>query len=131
MFVNISTAPTTNGLAPASNGTQVTTQDGTEIKGIRSATIKLEVNEPVTATFEVVSASFVGQADACYQVSDPISGELKTVRRIEWADGSVFVDDSAQPCTAKLYPGVDEANYAKLREMVDRVNQQATANGRT
>ena len=68
---------------------RVTTQDGVEIRGIRSIELKIKPNEIVTARLEILSA-FVGSADATYVLSHPLTGELTEVTKIEFADGDVW-----------------------------------------
>ena len=74
-------------------GTSVTTAEGNPILGIRKATITLDargVDVPV-ATLEIVSASLrVRGALPTFLVTDTKTGELKEVKRIEFADGTVF-----------------------------------------
>jgi hypothetical protein len=71
-------------------GAKITQEDGTEIKGVRSAVITLDIKKVSTADLELIGAGFIGKAQPCFHIKHPITAELKKVSRIEFADGSVF-----------------------------------------
>lgn len=62
---------------------------GAEIQGVKRVTIVLAVGELAKATIELcrIQAS-TGAARAEFQIADPLDGRLRTVRRIEFADGA-------------------------------------------
>jgi hypothetical protein len=76
---------------PTSKGTKITLPDGTELRGIRSAEIRLAVNEINEVDLHLIAVSFAVQAEVCsFYVSHPVSGEFKKIRRIDFEDGTEF-----------------------------------------
>ncbi len=73
-------------------GTKVTTMDGHPIKGVSSIDIRIRPNEATLATLGIWGA-FLGEAKAEFKISDPVTGDLKSVKRIEFTDGTVWNDD--------------------------------------
>lgn len=73
-----------------SNGTVVTNSEtGEEIKGITGIAVDLRVNDLVRAKIELCAAQVDVVAQAEFLVASPKTGDLKAVRRIEFADGEV------------------------------------------
>lgn len=71
------------------NGTVITTDEGEQVHGVRSATIRIEPNKVNKATLEF-AAHFSGGAFATYHVPHPRTGSLKQVARIQFGDGEVW-----------------------------------------
>ena len=70
------------------------TNNGHPLRGIREATIIFELGGVV----EMVATMYVEEIDLSgvamrFQCADPVSGEIKQVTRIEYADGSEWNDD--------------------------------------
>lgn len=77
----------------AGRGTRVTDLHGVTIHGIRNTTIIIETGKPVTAALEIVADSFHPYGSPCgfvMAVNPDTGGYFDTVKRIEFADGSVF-----------------------------------------
>jgi hypothetical protein len=72
-----------------SNDTKLTTEDGSPISGVRRAVIKMELNHAVIAELELYT-EFDVSAVAVWVMVDPLTGDRKLLRRIEFADGSTF-----------------------------------------
>lgn len=77
---------------PQAIGAKITTHEGHEVHGVRRAEIVLDASGAANvAKLEIVGASLaVAAALAEFHIIDPVSGGLKRVRRIEFADGTVF-----------------------------------------
>jgi hypothetical protein len=75
---------------PTGRGTKIIREDGSEIHGVRKAVITLDHKQVSIADLEIVTATFRGKAKPRFHVLDPLSGELKAVKRIEFEDGSEF-----------------------------------------
>jgi hypothetical protein len=73
------------------NGTMVTNAEtGDEIKGITSLSIDIRANDLVRATISLAAVEVdVDGAAAEFHVANPKTGDIKAVRRIEFADGEV------------------------------------------
>jgi hypothetical protein len=74
-------------------GTKIFTAQGQPLVGVVAADVRIRMNEPIKAVLELWSG-FTGKAEGEFVVRDPHSGELKPVKRIEFADGSTFGDGS-------------------------------------
>jgi len=70
--------------------TKVSTVDGQLIHGIRSAEVRLAVHEPITAKIECFAGLGDVTAEGTIFAVHPISGLLKEVRHVEFADGSCW-----------------------------------------
>jgi hypothetical protein len=88
MMVKIETPNYSDG-PNTGRGTKTTTDSGAPIEGIRNIVVRISANKAITAEIECFS-SFKGDAVAEFYVTNPISGDLRKVKRIEFADGSVF-----------------------------------------
>jgi hypothetical protein len=73
-----------------SNGTMVTSADGEEIKGITGISIDLRVNDLVRAKIDLCAVLVDCTAQAEFRIAHPKTGDIKAVRRIEFADGEVI-----------------------------------------
>jgi hypothetical protein len=89
MIVKIETPNFVNGEPVAAYKTAITTASGDPIHGVKSATVRINMKEAITASIECLSA-FRGEAVAEFLVMDPTSGELKRVNFIEFRDGTFF-----------------------------------------
>lgn len=76
---------------PTGFGTWFTTDEGVPLRGIRAADITIRVDAPTTARIELVGVAVKAeQVVTAFYVPDPTTGVSKEVRRIEFADGSVW-----------------------------------------
>lgn len=72
------------------HGTSFLDDDGRKIEGVRSAKLTFEMGNVVKADLELVLVATDVVAHARYMVAHPVSGELREVRSIEFADGEVM-----------------------------------------
>lgn len=63
---------------------------GAEIKGIASMDVTFRVDDVVRARIELCSVNVKTSASAEIVVADPRTGDMKAIKRIEFADGSTF-----------------------------------------
>jgi hypothetical protein len=74
-----------------SHRTKITNAEtGDEIKGISRVKIEITHSDIVRATLDLVAPQIDTRGKAEYRVSSPKTGELKKVRKIEFADGEIF-----------------------------------------
>ena len=72
-------------------GTKVTNADtGEEIQGIAGISVDIRVNDIVRAKIDLCCVQLGVAASAEYQVISPKTGDMKAVKRIEFADGEVL-----------------------------------------
>ncbi|WP_029581945.1 hypothetical protein [Bradyrhizobium sp. URHD0069] len=72
------------------NGTKVIdTVTGAEIQGIERIAIDLRAGDLVRAKIDLCAVQLDVAAHAEYRVASPKTGDMKAVRRIEFADGEV------------------------------------------
>jgi hypothetical protein len=90
MMVRIETP--CSGVSATGAGTKVTTMDGHEIKGIAAIDLRIRPNEPTQATLGIWCA-FLGEARSDFVVTDPETGDLRSVKRIEFTDGGSWDAD--------------------------------------
>lgn len=75
---------------PTGRGTKVFTKDGTELHGVRSLRVAIDIDEPNRATVELVFLKVELSVVPTYVIADPVDGTFKKVKRIELEDGTVF-----------------------------------------
>jgi hypothetical protein len=75
-----------------SNGSKITNAaTGEEIQGVTAVSINLKTNDVVRATIDLCHVRFmVDHARVEYRVASPSTGDLKVVKRIEFADGETL-----------------------------------------
>lgn len=83
MFVKIATP------ARVGVGTIVSTQDGRLLEGVRAIDVRIRPNEVIRATLEI-AGEFCGEAQSDFVVLHPVTGDLRSVKRIEFADGTIW-----------------------------------------
>jgi hypothetical protein len=76
--------------------TEISTASGTRLDGAtRSAVITLDPKKVNTAVLELYCESVEVDAMAEFRVKDPVlGGDAKRVKRIEFADGTIFDPDT-------------------------------------
>jgi hypothetical protein len=89
MIVKIESPNIVTSQVSCGNGTLVSTDEGNPIHGVKSATVRFAVDKAVTAEL-VVYAAVKTSAMATFVMPDPLTGQEKIVKRIEFGDGSVF-----------------------------------------
>lgn len=102
MIVHIETANAKTGDPATGYGTRITTPSGEPLHGVTAITVHIPVNAPVTAEVTLLSG-FVGSANSSFVMRDPISGEMKSVRRIEFHDGSRFEAEKPSEISGSLF----------------------------
>jgi hypothetical protein len=65
-------------------------ESGAEIQGIEKLSLVIAADDINRATVQIACASIDTNAKAEYLVASPSNGEMKAVRRIEFADGEAF-----------------------------------------
>ena len=71
--------------------TRVLTQDGAEIHGIASITLRIVPDDVYRAEMEIYCGfDAIDGAVGTLHIADPLTGTMKEVSRIEFADGTSF-----------------------------------------
>jgi hypothetical protein len=113
MQVNIKTP--TNGDCATSIGTTITTNAGEQLKYVRGVDVHCYVDEVVTATIELVSASYEGTASAVFTVKHPVTGVLKKVKQIQFEDGGEVWPSCDSGVRDVTTIGSKEAEFVDMR----------------
>ena len=76
-----------DGKIPTSEQTKVL-MGGTPIHGIRSIRVRYDVDQPITAVMQLFAWPGDVTAAGEFIMQDPLDGERKTIKKIEYTDGS-------------------------------------------
>lgn len=70
-------------------GTRVVTGDGAEIRGVKSAVIRIYPDEIMSAELEVFASFASLDVEPAYYMYDPLTQERRRIAKIVWADGTL------------------------------------------
>ena len=74
-------------------GTVIEATDGQPLHGVSRAVITIDPREIIRAELEIACQSVeIHQAKASFWLAHPVTGDRREVKRIEFADGSVWED---------------------------------------
>ena len=66
----------------------INAETGEEIRGVAAMSIRIVPDEFISIQADIFSAGIEVNGEAEFRVTDPATGEKKTVARVEFADGS-------------------------------------------
>lgn len=69
-------------------GTRVHDSKGREVRGITGVFFNVEKGRPVQCCVDLDSRNFFGIGQQQFQMADPLTGRMRPLQRVVWADGS-------------------------------------------
>lgn len=81
---------TSTGGVAAPGNVSIVTGEGNPIHGVKGAVVRFDIGEAIRAELRLGIVDIETDAEAIYKLRDPVTGELKVVSKVEFADGSTF-----------------------------------------
>jgi hypothetical protein len=78
-----------DGQVSSGRGTRITTDGGAEIHEVMDVVVRINACKIITAEMQLM-VSLKATATASFWMIHPISGQRQQIKRIEFADGSIF-----------------------------------------
>jgi UV DNA damage repair endonuclease len=89
-MIRIQTRESEKGKVQAGWGTKVFHSSGVEIKEITRIKVDIRADTILTAALEIALMDFSIEAEEHFKLYHPMTGELKEIKSIQFADGTEF-----------------------------------------